>query len=166
MARDDCTAEIDARTANTRKFAIMAVFPELRNGDTTPDSGSAPNTPALISIISKAIKLPRPKARKNPNCVSARTAARSAREIRNANSRNTAATPMKPHSSPMAGSTRSVLPAGIISGSPQPGPDPYGPPVENAQSACASWSPPCTSLSHGDSHISMRWTTVCGCPAR
>ena len=35
-----------ASSANTRKFATMAVFPELRNGETTPESGSAPSTPA------------------------------------------------------------------------------------------------------------------------
>ena len=32
-------------------------------GDTTPESGSAPRTPAEISSISKAIRLPRPSAR-------------------------------------------------------------------------------------------------------
>ena len=78
----------------------------------------------------------------------------------------TAATPAKPHSSPIAGSTRSVLPAGITPGSPHPGPLPVGPPVAKAQSACASWSPPWTSLSQGESHMSMRCTTVCGVPAR
>ncbi len=65
-----------------------------------------------------------PSPRKKPNSVPHRSAARRARATRNASSRNTAATPRNPHSSPMAGSTRSVLPAGIMPVSPQPGPDP------------------------------------------
>ena len=77
--------------------------PELRNGDTTPDSGSAPNTPALISSISKAISADSPSARNIPYAFGARSAARIARATRNPNSRNTAATPQNPHSSPIAG---------------------------------------------------------------
>ena len=71
-----------------------------------------------------------PVARKSPYVVSARCAARNAapdQERRTA--AKTAATPAKPHSSPIAGSTRSVLPAGITPGSPHPGPLPVGPPV-------------------------------------
>ena len=116
----------------------MAVLPELRNGDTTPESGSTPSTPELISSISKAIRLASPMPRNLPKWVAERKAARSARATRKPNSRKTEATPRKPHSSPMAGSTRSVLPAGIMAGSPQPGPEPNGPPVESAHSECAS----------------------------
>ena len=44
----------------------MAVFPELRNGDTTPESGSAPSTPAVMSSISQAMSVDSPVARKKP----------------------------------------------------------------------------------------------------
>ena len=47
----------------------MAVFPELRKGDTTPESGSTPSTPELISSISKAMRLDSPSARKKPKWV-------------------------------------------------------------------------------------------------
>ena len=56
--------EIASSSAKMKKFASMAVFPELRNGDTTPESGSAPSTPAEISNISKASREASPSARK------------------------------------------------------------------------------------------------------
>src|SRR5262245_44035566 len=116
----------------------MAVLPELRKGETTPESGRTPNTPQVISTISDASREARPSDRKKPKCEEARSAARSARHTRKPKITSTAATPQKPHSSPIAGSTRSVLPAGIIAGSPQPGPEPQAPPVESAHSECAS----------------------------
>ena len=123
-------AEIESSSAKTRKFASMAVLPELRNGDTTPESGSTPSTPELISSISKAIRLASPSARKKPKCVPARAATRRARGDQKAEQQKHRRHAHEPHSSPMAGSTRSVLPAGIMPGSPQPGPEPHGPPVE------------------------------------
>ena len=56
--------------------------------------------------------------------------------------------------------------AGTSCGSPSPIPIPDTPPVENAHSDCASWSPPCTRLSHGESHIETRSPTVCGTPMK
>ena len=60
------SAEMESSSAKTRKLASMAVLPELRNGDTTPESGSRPSTPELISSISKAMRLARPSPRKKP----------------------------------------------------------------------------------------------------
>jgi hypothetical protein len=60
------TFPIPASSANTRKFATIAVFPELRNGETTPESGSAPSTPAVTSSISQAISMVSPVARNSP----------------------------------------------------------------------------------------------------
>src|SRR5260221_13858085 len=116
----------------------MAVLPELKNGDTTPESGMAPSTPPEIKSISNAISAPSPKAKNIPYSVGALRAARNDRCTRKPSKRKTAATPAKPHSSPIAGNTRSVLPAGIIDGSPHPGPDPHTPPVDNAHSECAN----------------------------
>ena len=73
----------------------------------------------------------------------------STRHTISAYSANTAATPRKPHSSPRAERIRSVCAAGTSCGSPSPIPIPDTPPVANAHSDCASWSPPCTRLSHG-----------------
>jgi hypothetical protein len=57
----------------------MAVLPELRNGETTPESGSTPSTPELMSSISKAMRLDSPSARKKPKCVAARAPRAAAR---------------------------------------------------------------------------------------
>ena len=59
---------IPASSANTRKFATIAVFPELRNGDTTPESGSAPSTPEVISSISQAMSVDEARCQKEPIC--------------------------------------------------------------------------------------------------
>ena len=112
--------------AKIRKFDIIAVLPALRNGDTTPESGIAPRTPPEISSISRAISVPKPMAMKQREIhrgASMRDEERSAEAgIRTAI--RSWRRPANPHSSPIAGSTRSVCPAGIIAGSPQPGPDP------------------------------------------
>ncbi len=43
---------MESQQREDRKLASIAVLPELRNGETTPESGSAPSTPELISSIS------------------------------------------------------------------------------------------------------------------
>ena len=116
----------------------MAVLPELRNGETTPESGSAPSTPELISSISKAIRLARPSARKKPKCVPARRGgaerARHQKPEQQEHRRHARETPLfadgRQHQVGVAGRDHvRIAPA-------RPGAD--GPPVENAQSACAS----------------------------
>ena len=59
-------AEIPARMPATRKLASMADLPEERKGEVTPDSGSRPSTPPLISAVSRASSSVRPRARKKP----------------------------------------------------------------------------------------------------
>ena len=125
-------------TANTKKLASIAVLPELRNGDTTPDSGITPSTPPVINNISNANRLAKPSAKNNAYSFAASLAIQNIRRTKNVNSRPITAIPAKPHSSPMAGKTRSVWPAGINAGSPHPGPEPHRPPVDNAQIECAS----------------------------
>ena len=88
------------------------MLPKLRNGDTTPDNGIAPSTPPEISSISNAISADKPSARNIPYSFGARNPIRIPRHTRNPSSNSTVATPQNPHSSPIAGSTRSVWPAG------------------------------------------------------
>ena len=94
-------------TAKIKKLASIAEFPELRNGETTPDSGMAPSTPPEISSISIAIKVP---ARGPGTFVFiGRIERDSISSVYEENERRQIEmTPTNPHSSPMAGSTRSV----------------------------------------------------------
>ena len=50
------------------------MLPELKNGDTTPDSGIAPSTPPEISSISNAISAAKPERQKQCRIQSARQA--------------------------------------------------------------------------------------------
>jgi hypothetical protein len=94
--------------AKIAKLASIAVFPELRNGETTPERGIAPSAPPDMRSISSAIKAVRPVPRNTPYSSDARRAMEKPRRINNAKSRQTDSTPGKPHSSAMEGSTRSV----------------------------------------------------------
>ncbi len=72
--------------AKIRKFASIAVLPELRNGDTTPESGIAPRTPPEISSISQRDQRSEAEGEEEAYSSDARRAMRKALATRNANS--------------------------------------------------------------------------------
>ena len=109
-----------------RKFDSMAVLPELRKGETTPESGMAPSAPPEMSSISKAMSEPSPTPKNVAYSSGALRAMRNAAEIKMVKSRQMQMTPGRPHSSAIEARTKSVWPAGIRLGSPQPGPEPIG----------------------------------------
>ena len=117
----------------------MAVLPELRNGETTPDSGSAPSTPDADQQHLAGDQAGQSQ-RQEESVMRVGALARRAtpRQTRNAEQQK-----HRGHAreAPLFADGRQHQ-VGVArrdhSGSPHPGPEPEGPPVEKAQSACAS----------------------------
>ena len=81
----------------------------------------------------------RPPPSSLPNVSRTATALRRPRMASTVYTSSSAASPMKPSSSPMAAVMKSVLASGTMSGRPAPRPVPNTPPVPSPNSACAIW---------------------------
>ena len=82
--------------------------PNDTNGSGTPDTGSSPTTPPMLTAAWATTQTVIPAARSVPNRSGARSAARIPRTANAANSPRTASVPMRPSSSPMTAKMKSV----------------------------------------------------------
>src|SRR6185437_14457615 len=133
-----------SRSAIATQFATMPLPPKDRSGSVSPFVGRTPMLTPMLMNVCTPIHTPMPHATSAANARSRRAACRPiayARYSSQPNSTITAVTPMKPSSSAITASRKSVCASGRYRSfsTLEPSPTPSHSPRPNAMSECDSW---------------------------
>ena len=145
---DEDRAEMPRMTAEMKKLMSIALFPELRKGETTPVNGIVPAHPLKIQKHLRRKQCGQTNAEKNAEVVGGKgcsTISRQARRYARQGTRQGGPTLWRMRAAPDL-----YVPQGswqVIS--PGRGRKPDGPPVAKAQAYCTTWSPPLNAVVPG-----------------